>query len=1356
MTRLQDSATEGNFASFEYGGETYRIFHPNSQDHIFKRIQASSGFYEVELLEMLRPALAPGDLVVDVGANIGNHTVFFAGVCGCRVIAIEPNQTALEGLRRNVEANGLEDRVSILPYAVGAAISAGRLHEGSADNIGLTTVEVDDDGDLEIRPLDDLVEEASQLRLIKIDVEGMEMDVLKGAKSVLQASRPILALEAATVDQFSDLETVLKPLNYTPVSALNYTPTHVFVADADEAGQAALSSASGRRFALQHIDQMRRQSITDANISRLSQRVDRTEANHDRITAALEDIAARMENVSKTLDHIEGHSRKVAALEERLPSFADAVTALGQEAARSSDLIGLRKQVEAFTQEAARSNDLIGVREHIEGFAENTEQIVERIEKRLRGDLGSIRDELGRKIDGTLKAELLLGEAVDGARIEARRLLKEQVPHDLSQVVTDQLSLHIEAMTGRIAAAIGKSLGDAEHERLLQSEWRGSAAAAATGRHDQAPGAPRNVWEVKRANRAAPKPDIKPELLAEFDISQTWENLGWAQGGARLADGGVVAADADMDRIGVVSRYFECKGGGLLEIEVESEFDGDASRWVLRVGSDKGEPIGQDFTLRDGVTRVRIFAPGRVEHARVFLLLNGAKKGETLRVGSIRAKRLDPDAHQREVSRAIKAPVIASLAAIPRRQEMLADSVASLLAQCDEVRVFLNNYEEVPDFLDHPRVDVKRSQDWDDRGDAGKFFWIDKEDHKDGYRLIVDDDLLFPPDYAKKMTAKVAASGNRAIYTMHAILLRQPFDRYYDDASRAETFHFSHSIKTDRGVHVGGTGAMCFHARTVDMRWDDFKYCNSADTWLSLYAQKRNIPLLTPERPFNWIMENRQEAPNETIYAHALKQTKTRFDSSLIQDAMLRREGPLTIKPLNRHKLGLFIEAADPDGLRDTLEAWLAARDNDVEWVVTLIYPRDDARYTQALEDLKVPNEIHVLDVKSEPKPRHAAFALHETLALDASLYLSQGAALVPKDAPDVHGLTSEKGDLEKDIIVHIWRGEADQSPKGISFARTNDGARALHDSLSGLQVISAGPEDLGRVDVSDILTPPPAPVKNELGRTLNSVFERVQVINLDRRPDRWERTSAQLAAAGATAERFSAADGRFPEIQAEYAEYCAKPLVTTNGAVKPVIYSEDLYVHYESQNARIAHIEQKANRKAIASPGAWGYLRSYERILEAALTDQVETLMVFDDDVSLHRDFETLFDAAMQELPDDWLILQLGTLQYNWSDPWMKWRSPTLYQTSGVAIGSHAVGMRFEIMPFLLDHVKRMDLPFDVGALSATVKAFSDRCYVIYPNLAIQALGESEISTSEFQKSHTVEEIAQVYRWRLQDYDYD
>jgi GR25 family glycosyltransferase involved in LPS biosynthesis len=270
---------------------------------------------------------------------------------------------------------------------------------------------------------------------------------------------------------------------------------------------------------------------------------------------------------------------------------------------------------------------------------------------------------------------------------------------------------------------------------------------------------------------------------------------------------------------------------------------------------------------------------------------------------------------------------------------------------------------------------------------------------------------------------------------------------------------------------------------------------------------------------------------------------------------------------------------------------------------------------------------------------------------------------------------------------------------------------------------------------------------------TINEVFERVLTINLDRRSDRWAQASRRLGHLGIRSERFRAVDGTAADISAEYEAYKRRPLAALPQGVRPIGSSRDYYLDYDSQTARVAHTESTTGAKAIQSAGAWGYLKSWEAILEQALRDRPESLLVFDDDVILHRRTHQIFAAAVGALPADWLILQLGTLQYHWESDWVKWRSPFLYSTNGTAIGSHAVGLRFEIVPYLLDHVKRMELPFDTGALAAATHDFKERCFVAYPHIAIQHLADSDISTSEFQKTRTQTDIAETYRWNPADY---
>lgn len=162
-------------------------------------IQIAAGEYEPHVVAMLRAHLTPGATFVDVGANVGYHTVIAAGVVGPtgRVIAVEANPENARLLKRSVTLNGFE-HVDVLPIALAA--SWGSLEFGS--HIGSNGGFVDSGADhraegratiVPTMPLDAL--ELGALDVIKIDVEGAEALVLDGALTTIQRCRPTMIVE---------------------------------------------------------------------------------------------------------------------------------------------------------------------------------------------------------------------------------------------------------------------------------------------------------------------------------------------------------------------------------------------------------------------------------------------------------------------------------------------------------------------------------------------------------------------------------------------------------------------------------------------------------------------------------------------------------------------------------------------------------------------------------------------------------------------------------------------------------------------------------------------------------------------------------------------------------------------------------------------------------------------------------------------------------------------------------------------------------------------------------------------------------------------------------------------------------
>lgn len=144
------------------------------------------GLHEFEEMALVMHALRPGDLFLDVGANVGTYSVLASGVAGADTIAIEPVPATQAALRANVDANALGGRVACFATAVGEhdgcvhfTIERDSMNRvARANDAGATLV-------VPMKTLDSLC--AGRLpTLAKIDVEGHECEVLRGAQLLLE------------------------------------------------------------------------------------------------------------------------------------------------------------------------------------------------------------------------------------------------------------------------------------------------------------------------------------------------------------------------------------------------------------------------------------------------------------------------------------------------------------------------------------------------------------------------------------------------------------------------------------------------------------------------------------------------------------------------------------------------------------------------------------------------------------------------------------------------------------------------------------------------------------------------------------------------------------------------------------------------------------------------------------------------------------------------------------------------------------------------------------------------------------------------------------------------------------------
>lgn len=155
--------------------------------HFSQWIQDRGGLVDPGLVSFLKPYIRPGQVVLDVGANIGTYTGAFCRLVGPsgKVYAFEPNPEAFECLRINCP--------EAVCVPVGASDKPGVFSVDATDNnVGAAYLKSDPAGQAVCLPIDAF---GLSPAFIKVDIEGMEYPALLGMEQTMKATRPMLLVE---------------------------------------------------------------------------------------------------------------------------------------------------------------------------------------------------------------------------------------------------------------------------------------------------------------------------------------------------------------------------------------------------------------------------------------------------------------------------------------------------------------------------------------------------------------------------------------------------------------------------------------------------------------------------------------------------------------------------------------------------------------------------------------------------------------------------------------------------------------------------------------------------------------------------------------------------------------------------------------------------------------------------------------------------------------------------------------------------------------------------------------------------------------------------------------------------------
>jgi FkbM family methyltransferase len=165
---------------------------------------AVDGYYDLPTVRVIQELLKPGMTFVDVGAHVGQFSLLGSGLVGMEgtVHSFEPEPQTFEFLQHNVVINGLRN-VHPIRCALGESSKSVQLYVARPDNLGQTSLRQPNNFSgvqvkVQCRTLDDYAEEhgIDRINLLKIDVEGAELDVLLGARGVLSRNpKPHILIE---------------------------------------------------------------------------------------------------------------------------------------------------------------------------------------------------------------------------------------------------------------------------------------------------------------------------------------------------------------------------------------------------------------------------------------------------------------------------------------------------------------------------------------------------------------------------------------------------------------------------------------------------------------------------------------------------------------------------------------------------------------------------------------------------------------------------------------------------------------------------------------------------------------------------------------------------------------------------------------------------------------------------------------------------------------------------------------------------------------------------------------------------------------------------------------------------------
>ncbi|HXH52818.1 MAG TPA: FkbM family methyltransferase [Sphingomicrobium sp.] len=189
----ESNITRGLVVEHRIAGRDVRFFVSDEND-LLQQHHLMGQFFENNELEVIAKHFEGGTFV-DIGANVGNHTLYAALFLKAeRVIAFEPNPTAFKILGYNILLNGIAEKCRLHNQGLYSKDANASVVRSPERNLGGTRLAVDQTGSLRLVRGDDALR-GDRITFIKIDVEALEIAVLAGLRKTIHTHQPAMLVE---------------------------------------------------------------------------------------------------------------------------------------------------------------------------------------------------------------------------------------------------------------------------------------------------------------------------------------------------------------------------------------------------------------------------------------------------------------------------------------------------------------------------------------------------------------------------------------------------------------------------------------------------------------------------------------------------------------------------------------------------------------------------------------------------------------------------------------------------------------------------------------------------------------------------------------------------------------------------------------------------------------------------------------------------------------------------------------------------------------------------------------------------------------------------------------------------------